>query len=297
MAKIWPTRLDVILAREAPVGMVLRSGEPGRVCALAWNRDDDTFQLGQWLKGDVDARRADLSTDGRYAIFWARGRGVSWTAVSIVPYLSALVFDPAAYPGGGLFLDEVTYLLNRRDVHRRRTKAGPKSKVQRPRPLLRRGEVRFGGNLVVDADAPLALYHQRLVRDGWALDTVDIERHGDWPEQQVGELTRPLTHGWVLRRVTCWASAPEVPYFATHDEYSLRHPERQVTIDLPAWDWADWDRDRLLWAADGQLWSGRLGADGLAGEYLLHDFRDMKFEEIRAPYPHQHWRRMYGYGG
>ena len=47
---------------------------------------------------------------------------------------------------------------------------------------------------------------------------------------------------------------------------------------------ADFVDERLVWAAHGQLRSARLGKGKLFGEKLLHDFNDMKFEAIAAPY-------------
>ena len=62
--------------------------------------------------------------------------------------------------------------------------------------------------------------------------------------------------------------------------------ERSGTLLLgfPEWEWADYVDGRLVWAAEGQLRTARLGRGKLSGEKLLHDFNDMKFEAIAAPY-------------
>jgi hypothetical protein len=53
---------------------------------------------------------------------------------------------------------------------------------------------------------------------------------------------------------------------------------------FPDWEWADVDRSRLVWASKGQIWAGRLNDNGLTDEKMLHDFNDMHFEAIKAPY-------------
>jgi hypothetical protein len=52
---------------------VFRRGPVNAVCTVGWNRKTDEFQLGQWLRGRIYERRADLSPDGRHLIYFARG--------------------------------------------------------------------------------------------------------------------------------------------------------------------------------------------------------------------------------
>jgi len=92
----FPARLHVLLAAESNTALVIRRGPANAVCTVGWNRDTDQFQLGQWLRGRIYERRADLSPDGRYLIYFARGgrrhaetRG-SWTAISRAPFLHAV---------------------------------------------------------------------------------------------------------------------------------------------------------------------------------------------------------------
>ena len=66
-----PARLHVILAREAPLAVVIRRGPAKQVCTVLWNRRTDEFTLGQWLKGRIYEDRCDLSPDGRYFIYFA----------------------------------------------------------------------------------------------------------------------------------------------------------------------------------------------------------------------------------
>src|SRR4051794_37027692 len=60
----FPARLHVLLARDANVGLVIRRGPSKSVCTILWNRERDTFKLGQWMRGRIYERRSDLSPDG-----------------------------------------------------------------------------------------------------------------------------------------------------------------------------------------------------------------------------------------
>jgi hypothetical protein len=97
MATRFPARLHVLLASEARVGVVIRRGPARAVCSILWDRNSDKFETGQWLRGRIYERRADVSPDGRYMIYFAmngrwssKSRG-SWTAVSRAPWLNAVV--------------------------------------------------------------------------------------------------------------------------------------------------------------------------------------------------------------
>src|SRR5919198_5909820 len=67
-----PCRLFVYLAREAPVGVVLRRGPSAWVRLSVWHTDTDAFEHGQWFKGRVYERRCDVSADGSLFVYFAR---------------------------------------------------------------------------------------------------------------------------------------------------------------------------------------------------------------------------------
>jgi hypothetical protein len=60
-----PARLHAILARQAPLAVVIRRRPAKQVCTLLWNRRTGEFTLGQWLRGHIYEDRSDLSLDGR----------------------------------------------------------------------------------------------------------------------------------------------------------------------------------------------------------------------------------------
>lgn len=53
-------RLHVLLARSADTAVVFRRGPSKRVATFSWDRATDEVKLGQWLKGRIYERRADL---------------------------------------------------------------------------------------------------------------------------------------------------------------------------------------------------------------------------------------------
>src|SRR5436309_1302521 len=116
----FPPRLHVLLARGSRAALVIRRGPSKSVCTVLWNRDRDTFKLGQWMRGRIYERRCDLSPDGRRFIYFAmNGRWQSetkgsWTAISHVPYLKAisLFAKGDCWHGGGLFVSDREFWLN-----------------------------------------------------------------------------------------------------------------------------------------------------------------------------------------
>ena len=68
-------RLSVILAREAPVGVIFRRGPAKWVQIIHWNTATDTFTPGQWFHGKIDPERSDLSPDGTGALAVRRELG------------------------------------------------------------------------------------------------------------------------------------------------------------------------------------------------------------------------------
>src|SRR5574341_2274100 len=105
MSKPFPPRLHAVLASQAPVGVVFRRGPANAVCSVLWDRKKDKFQVGQWLRGRIYERRADISPDGRHMIYFANKGGGAWTAVSRVPWLKAISYYEKnnCWLGGGLF--------------------------------------------------------------------------------------------------------------------------------------------------------------------------------------------------
>src|SRR5438034_1313362 len=89
-----PCRLFGLLARQAPVGLLLRRGPTRWVQLTLCHTDTDVLEFGQWFHGKLFERRCDLSPDGSFFIYFASKYGRSqfdtWTAISRPPYFTAL---------------------------------------------------------------------------------------------------------------------------------------------------------------------------------------------------------------
>jgi len=64
-----PARLFVLLARKAPVGVILRRGPSDWVQMIHWNTKNDLFTPGQWFHGRIFEWKCDLSPNGKLIIY------------------------------------------------------------------------------------------------------------------------------------------------------------------------------------------------------------------------------------
>ena len=71
MPKAVPARLHVLMASDAPIGIVIRRGPSKTVCTIKWDRRRDRFEIGQWMRGRIYERRSDLSAGGKHFINFA----------------------------------------------------------------------------------------------------------------------------------------------------------------------------------------------------------------------------------
>ena len=275
MPNISP-RIHVLLASDAPVGLVIRRGPSKHVATILWDRLRDEFHLGQWLKGRIYERRSDISPDGKYAIYfamngkWSSESQGSWTAVSRVPYLKAIVFLPKGdcWHGGGLWTGGATYWLNDGYGHSIANDTAEVCRDHKYQPPKN-----CGGECS-------SVYYHRLRRDGWI--PVDRSNIAKWKGNDVFE--KNIGMGWRLRKIAHAEVHAGVGKGYHWDEHELVGPAEHQTISCTTWEWADLDGKRLVWAANGRLFEASLLEQGLVDEVELHDFRNMKFEAIEAPY-------------
>ena len=269
-------RIHVLLARDEPFGVVIRRGPSKQVCTVGWDRRDDDFQLGQWLRGRIYERRSDLSPDGKHLIYFAmngkwsaESRG-SWSAISRAPYLKARAFFPKGdcWHGGGLFTGNGSYWLN--DGYGR-SEPGHADDLERDLEFRPSGSV--GGEC-------LSVYYPRLLRDGWThIERVSLAK---WKDFDVFE--KSLDAGWVLRKIAHAEIGAPVGKSCYWDEHELLHPSSGKRVGYPDGEWAELDGKRLVWAEHGKLFAGRIGENGLTDRAQLFDFNTMSFERIEAPY-------------
>ncbi|MFZ4635281.1 MAG: hypothetical protein ACOYNO_13840, partial [Saprospiraceae bacterium] len=223
MTDMLPPRLHVLLASQAPVGIVIRRGPSRQYCTLLWNRQTDSFTLGQWLKGRIYEHRSDLSPDGKHFLYFAMNarrshKGpMSWTAISRAPYLKAIALygDEETWLGGGLFLDDKNYFVNggaffhtlRESKEVVMKKPDPKAPVVSIQEAMQHAKYPMTGDLGV--------YCHRLERDGWSLATKESENHFAFE--------KPFGRNWMLRSLVSQGSSKEAGKSSTWSEYSLLH--------------------------------------------------------------------------
>jgi hypothetical protein len=268
----FPARLHVLLARDAKVGLVIRRGPSKSVCTVVWNRERNTFKLGQWLRGRIYERRCDLSPNGKHFIYFAtNGRWDSetkgaWTAISRVPYLKAvnLFAKGDCWHGGGLFLSDREFWLNDGHGHTELKKSSQLRRNPNGHP-----KDNFGGEC-------LNVYYNRLKRDGWVMQSEEL--------QETTVFEKKLPKSWLLRKVAFSELNAPTGRGCYWDAHELRQESTNTLLAFPEWEWADYVDGRLVFAVEGQLRVAQLGRGKLSGEKLLHDFNDMKFEAIAAPY-------------
>jgi hypothetical protein len=111
------------------------------------------------------------------------------------------------------------------------------------------------------------IWHQRWAEAGWQFRE-EMDAKGD--KQALRE--KVLCGSWMLRR-------------RSGQGYELEHVRSKAIRACPGWEWAEWDRRRLVWAEKGCLFSAGLDREqGVGTATLLHDFNGMRFEAIAAPY-------------
>lgn len=274
-------RLHVLMARESPVAVVIRRGPTREVATFLWDRRTDKFALGQWLKGRIYERRSDLSPDGKHLLYfamngyWRSETQGSWTAISQAPYLKAisLFAKGDCWDGGGMWMNNDKVWLN-----------GGYSKVLKEarnieyevcaRPTESVGHECWG------------VYVPRLMRDGWKL----VDRLGGYCRCLIFD--KPMGSGWTLRKIAV-AGPSQEGKGCYWDEHELIPPQPESkpnagvvaqSIACPDWQWADVDGSRVVWAAHGKLHTAQVKINGLANETELHDFNDMHFQAVKAPY-------------
>jgi len=269
-------RIHVLLASDAPVGLVIRRGPSRCVATLLWNRKTDEFQMGQWLKGRIYERRSDLSPDGKHFLYfamngkWKSEASGAWTAISLAPYLKAIALFPKGdcWHGGGLWTANSIYWLNDGYGHTvlQNTKAVRRNWWWSPWQS-------YGGEC-------LGVYYHRLIRDGWTHQ----KTHQDSGLKRRDIFEKPCPGGWVLRKIAHAEMGAPPGKGVYWDEHELFHPSSETLIPCPQWEWAELDGRRIVWAMEGRLESAKPTKQGLTNTKVLCDLNNMAFTAIRAPY-------------
>lgn len=270
------TTLSVLLARDAPVGVILRRGPSKQVLMIRWDLERDTFEAGQWLKGRVYGHCCDLSPQGDLLLYLAskytgKQHG-TWTAISRPPYFTALALWPLNgtwQGGGGVFSSQSQVALYQLEAD-----LAPGFSL----PEGFQVDVRIHG----------AVFTDRMLHDGWELvQQGEVAGGGKIDPPQVWSKPSPKQSPVSLRlQIQGYGDAPNPWVYAVIGESNV--------LDLSAADWADWcPSGDLLFARNGKIY--RVAGDTLTradGELLakeLVDLSAMRFEEREAPMEARRW--------
>lgn len=265
-------KVYVLMTPNNSKSIILRRGPSKMFFTIGWDRDDDTFLYGQWLKGRIYPYRCDISFDGKYWLYFAMGkRGNTYTGLAKYPYLKALDFygKNDAWNGGGLFYDQKTYWLNEISSH-------PHKQIRKQSNFKR---INQWYHLKTHMGEDPAIYFLRLLRDGWK--QLDFEGLPVRFEKRVNDdwyLQRTFTHGHYTEK-----SHP-IGYF---EVFHLVNHLTNESYQCFYWDWSEFDsrNQRIVWTTKGKLMAGnQIVAGDIINSKVLLDLNEMTFEEIVAPY-------------
>ncbi|WP_144395275.1 hypothetical protein [Pleionea sediminis] len=279
MNNLFPARLHVLFASNSSRALIIRRGPSKQVCSFLWDRQTDSIEVGQWLKGRIYERRSDISPDGKYFIYFAMNgkwdsetRG-SWTAISKVPYIKAieLYAKGDCWEGGGLFLNKNTFWLNDRYFNNNLVLFDSKE-VKRDASFVPEGN--FGSECT-------GVYYRRLIRDGWQLE----ERKNVSRWKNASTFTKALVNDWQLIKLAHEEVDSPEGKGCYWDEHMLLNKQTGIEYIKDDWEWADRDGDSIAWTSNGCLYRASLQSKHKLGEEkLIHDFNHCTFQKLKAPY-------------
>lgn len=273
-----PARLWVLLAREAPVGVIFRRGPSKQVLLIKWDTRQDRFEYGQWLKSRVYERRSDLSPNGKLLIYFAANQKpplYSWTAISKPPYFTALALWPKGdcWNGGGWFVTDRKVRLNH-DESEAQLHSG-----------LRLGPLKIVG-YAESAGEDATVWDVLLERDGWKQSNVDKSKSlrltKGWSFNPPMQWTKrhPRKKGVALEMSITGIGLRNAPWYQIN--YRVVTAD-VIHVDLGLADWADWDHaGDLVFAKGGMLFRQRLSSSFSDAALQIADFNELKFEQVAA---------------
>jgi hypothetical protein len=115
MATAPPARIHLLPAKEAPYVVIIRRKPSKTFHIIRWNIEHDEFEHGSWFTGHIYTHRSDVSFDGKWMVYMARGAGgAAWNGVCLLPYLKTYLEAEAAdtWHGGGYWRDSQTLIID-----------------------------------------------------------------------------------------------------------------------------------------------------------------------------------------
>lgn len=273
----------VLLARTAPIGLLIRRGPSKWWHLTLWNTRGDHFTGGQWFRGSLYPNKCDLAPDGSLFSYFAgkfqsiarqRGYDYTWVAVSRPPYFTALSLWPVGDTWGGhtMFLDDGSFHVGT---------------LKACHPDHPPGPLRVANHSYLNLGDPF------LATPPWA--------RAGWKPIHLSEKVKKLTYFDPL--LSSWRRTEgnlclDRKVNRGEDRFPSQRPSRYTIYKLDAQTelarfeahWADFDqRGRLIAAVGGRILVGKIDRHhGL--RWRQHAaFQDEKPEQVRAPVWAQHW--------
>lgn len=274
--------LYAIQARESPWAVIFRRGPSRFVQLIRWHTETDEFHHGQWFKGRIYEREADLSPSGDKIIYLSANYRQkhphygSYIVISRPPYLTALaIFQTCGtYDGCGFFQTEDLV----------RIPGGPWFLTQNPFKKEPPSNLDF-------SQLPKGVFfgeRNALHMAGW----VPVKEHGDGTKAvhyfSLPAISMKLSPAHSNMQLLKETIDPAVSH-EKHQRYYLHDIQSGFELDLGILDWCDFDKaGNLVFSKEGCLY--RLKQDDapaipfdLSQAKLLYDFRPSQFTELEAP--------------
>lgn len=318
--KAGRAHLFFVLAKDAPVGAIFRRGPNKWVQTIKWNTNSDTFEPGQWFCGRIYEKRCDLSPDGSKLVYFAqkmtwkarndREYTTNWTAVSKLPYLTALALWPKGSnsDGGGTFISNTELRLNhcrsQSTPHPAHLPQGltvldngdSDALLGWDEPVLGRRLERDGWSAVQAMAAELAAspYEQELtarIKTGLPCDvdwatSANLDNRRRWLTRAAGIRCKSNGAGSATLTVTTTAAPIQQAWRSSYQElvHTFKVDDAKGASSILARvEWADFDQSgRLVFVRDGRLFAGERTQSGFE-EREIADFNANKPEPVAAP--------------
>ena len=244
------SRIHLLAAREAPIVVVLQRRRAKLFHVIAVGTEKHWVNEGSWFRGVLYAMDSDVSFDGRFMVYRARGMsGDTWTGVCRLPWLKTLVHVETPITGGG-------YFSGRQDLKTHGWDCREKSfSSDDIRFRIERDTKRHFGD-------ELAVIYGRFERDGFARlgDNWGYEQEFKTPQYQV---VCTGDDGWGCRPGRGYPEL-QVRYMGFLDSafrFAFRLEEFPHIVEGASW--ATWDSGKNLWVA----------RPGIVEQYTLDDLR------------------------
>ena len=124
------------------------------------------------------------------------------------------------------------------------------------------------------------VYYLRLLRDGWQCKS--SREGGRYHDVTVFE--KRINSDWVLRKFAHATISSPAGRGCYYDEHEMENLKTGAKLNGSAWEWAEVDRHRIVWADSGKLFAGCIEAKGMQNVVELYDFNKLQYERIQAPY-------------